>query len=186
MTPPEYWIEFKKHEMRLRLVAAKRGERSRRHIAHGSEDLGELEVDALINAVFLRIWEGKAVWAKEEMPFFDFFARCLHNRVRSFEQKSGREHIRVAPFEGDNERRTLDDLVGRSVQRSSEDKTVVREFMTMIYRRDPIQARIAYLHLQGFSVRQIKDQSGYPLTKIYNHIAEFKEALRAYSARKRD
>jgi DNA-directed RNA polymerase specialized sigma24 family protein len=181
MPQVDYWTEFVKSELDIRVYAARRARRSHERIALSGEDIGELEVNALINQVFLRIQEGRAAWTDDGVSFQTFFCRQIHNRIRGMEQKSGRIHIRTAAVEDDPDLPPLESLLAPPGSMAHGlDEATAKRFLIMLDRRNPMLTRVAVLTRDRFTIAEISAILGLSQTKTQALLAEIRDAARTF------
>ncbi len=179
MAQVDYWTEFVKDEVDIRVFAARRAKRSRNRITLSGEDAGELEVNALVNSVFVRILDGKAAWSDDGVNFKTWFCRQIHNRIRGMEQKSGRVHIRVASAEEDPELPSLEGLLAPNGSMAHGlDEASARRFLILLDRQDPMLTRVAVLSRERFTLAEISTILHLPQTTVQAKLAEIRDAAR--------
>lgn len=93
------WQAFLSERVRIESYALRRGRKSEKLFILKGLDTGELHPNALVSAVWEKIMtadmQGQVLWDPDEVSIFEFFRRCIHNHIRSFEKKVRDPHVAI-------------------------------------------------------------------------------------------
>lgn len=149
---PDMWRMFLEYRTHIEVYALRRARKSRDRLGINGQDLGELEPDAIINAVWERHLAGITVWDPAKKSIFKFFRHEIHNRIRALEQRRTGPHLAIVASGDPGPGEVGLDTIGEPDLRQAMESLELADLLRFIRCHDYKLVVLAEAILHGFDI----------------------------------